>query len=858
MATGYTGTVSLTSSDPSAVLPPYYTFTAADAGQHSFAVTLDTAGTQSITVTDTGTSSLTAIDSAIAVQAAAAKTLTIAGLPTIVTAGTVYDATVTARDAYGNVATGYTGTVSLTSSDSHAVLPPNYTFTTGDAGQHTFAVTLDTFGTQSISATDTATLNLTATDSNITVKAAAATTLRITGFPTSDTAGTDGNVTVTAYDAFGNVATAYTGTVALTSSDPQAVLPPYYTFTAADAGQHSFGVTLDMSGTQSITATDIATSNLTATESGIAVQAATAKTLTIAGLPTTVTAGTVYGVTITARDAYGNVATGYTGTVSLTTSDPHAVMPPSYTFTDDDAGQHSFGVAFDTSGTQSITATDTATSNLTGTESNISVKPGTATTLKVTGFPKSDTAGTAGSVTVTAYDAFGNVATSYTGTVSLSSSDPHAVLPSYYTFTAADAGQHSFAVTLDTAGTQSITVTDNGTSSLSATVSSILVQAAAAQVLSVTGLPSTEMAAVASQVTVTAYDSYGNVATGYSGTIAFSSSDAQALLPPNYSFVAADAGSHTFSFTLETAGTQSITTTDKATASITGTESGIAVRATPRITWSNPASIVYGMALGSAQLDASANVPGTFAYAPAAGAILNAGSGATLSVTFTPSDTTDYTTSAATTTITVTKAAPILTLTSSGSSAVYGQPVSFIAAVESIVGAPSGTVTFYDGITPLATVAVDGSGMAALTTPALSPGSHSITATYNGDADFKGAQTAPYSETVTQTGTEVVVVQNPLIESEKRTSVRPKSVRLTVDINAWAPGGGVPTGEVTFELLKKTKEKVRVTTLATAPVSGGEAMLTLSRSKVLKKAIRIVYSGDADDKASTVTTARLT
>ena len=59
MATGYTGTVSLVSSDPLAVLPSGYTFTAADAGSHGFAVELDTAGTQSITATDTANTNLT-------------------------------------------------------------------------------------------------------------------------------------------------------------------------------------------------------------------------------------------------------------------------------------------------------------------------------------------------------------------------------------------------------------------------------------------------------------------------------------------------------------------------------------------------------------------------------------------------------------------------------------------------------------------------------------------------------------------------------------------------------------------------------------------------------------------------------
>ena len=139
--------------------------------------------------------------------------------------------------------------------------------------------------------TDKSTFSLTATESNIVVQAAAASTLKVTGFPTTDTAGTAGNVTVTAYDAYGNVATGYTGTVLLSSTDPHAVLPSSLTFTAGDAGELSFTATLDTAGTQSITATDTVTSSITGTESGIAVQAASAKTLAITGFPTTDTAG---------------------------------------------------------------------------------------------------------------------------------------------------------------------------------------------------------------------------------------------------------------------------------------------------------------------------------------------------------------------------------------------------------------------------------------------------------------------------------------------------------------------------------------------------------------------------------------
>jgi large repetitive protein len=76
---------------------------------------------------------------------------------------------------------------------------------------------------------------------------------------------------------------------------------------------------------------------------------------------------------------------------------------------------------------------------------------------------------------------------------------------------------------------------------------------------------------------VTALDAFGNIATGYLGTVHFSSTDHHAILPSNYTFVAGDKGVHTFSITFKTAGKQSLTVTDVATSSITGTEAGINV-----------------------------------------------------------------------------------------------------------------------------------------------------------------------------------------------------------------------------------------------------------------------------------------
>ena len=82
-----------------------------------------------------------------------------------------------------------------------------------------------------------------------------------------------------------------------------------------------------------------------------------------------------------------------------------------------------------------------------------------ATRLDLT--PNGVTAGTAFTITVTAFDASDNVDTGYTGIVHFTSTDTGAILPSDYTFTAGDSGIHTFSVTLVTAGNQTITVTDN-------------------------------------------------------------------------------------------------------------------------------------------------------------------------------------------------------------------------------------------------------------------------------------------------------------------------------------------------------------------------------------------------------------
>jgi len=140
-------------------------------------------------------------------------------------------------------------------------------------------------------------------------------------------------------------------------------------------------VTLKTAGSQSVTATDTTTSAITGTLSGITVSPAAASQFVLSGLPSSTTVGVVaQPVTVTAEDPYGNVATGYAGTVHFTSSDPIAKLPANSTLND---GVQAFSLTFETAGTQSVTVKDTS-SSITATQSGITVAPTAPTNLLVT------------------------------------------------------------------------------------------------------------------------------------------------------------------------------------------------------------------------------------------------------------------------------------------------------------------------------------------------------------------------------------------------------------------------------------------------------------------------------------------
>jgi hypothetical protein len=376
--------------------------------------------------------------------------------------------------------------------------------------------------------------------------------------PSSATAGSPFNVTVTALDSTNSTSTAYSGTVHFTSSDGSATLPADTTLTN---GVGTFSVTLTAAGSQTVTATDTVSSSITGTSGAIAVGSGSATRFSMT-VPTNATSGSSFIVFVTAKDAYGNTVTGYGGTVHFTSTDGAAVLPADATLIN---GTGTFSATLNTAGNQTITATDTVTTSITAISGTIAVAPGAATHFAVSA-PANATAGTPVSFTVTAQDAAGNTATGYTGTVHFTTTDRYGIIPADSPLTS---GTGTFTATLGTVGTQTITATDTTTSSVTGTSSGIVVSHTVTTLLGIRARATTVVDGAPTAINVFAYDTYGNQVTNYSGTIHFTSSDPNAVLPADTTLVN---GQGSFSATLYTLGSQSITATDTVTSSINGTQ----------------------------------------------------------------------------------------------------------------------------------------------------------------------------------------------------------------------------------------------------------------------------------------------
>lgn len=265
-------------------------------------------------------------------------------------------------------------------------------------------------------------------------------------------------------------------------------------------------------------------------------------------------------------------------------------------------------------------------------------------------------------------------------------------------------------------------------------------------------------------------------------------------------------------------------------------------RATSQLKWSPLASIVFGTALTSAQLDATANVPGTLTYTPGAGTVLAAGTGQTIAVSFTPADPNDYTGAALAATIDVTPATPTVTVTAPGG-VFDGSPHPAMAMVEGAGAGSEAPASSLEGVTPSVTYhAGTGTSGPALGGAPSAPGTYTVVASFPGSADYTAAQSSPVTFTITQAAQPVSVS----IEGTPVTLGQPVTLVATV-----ASGPAAPGGTITF--LDGS------TTLGTVPVgSSGAATLETTALPAGVTAITAAYSGDADYLPATSPAASVT
>jgi hypothetical protein len=176
------------------------------------------------------------------------------------------------------------------------------------------------------------------------------------------------------------------------------------------------------------------------------------------------------------------------------------------------------------------------------------------------------TAGTPFTLTVQALDNNNNPVTRYTGTVHFTATNG---AMANYTFTAGDMGQHTFPLTLRQAGTLGITATDTVTGITG--MANLTVVAADPFQIALELVPSSVTAGAPFSVVVTVQDMYGNTVTGYTGTVHFQLTGPM-MASADYTFTAADMGSHTFGgLLLNQPGDFTLTATDSADPMVSGT-----------------------------------------------------------------------------------------------------------------------------------------------------------------------------------------------------------------------------------------------------------------------------------------------
>ena len=186
----------------------------------------------------------------------------------------------------------------------------------------------------------------------------------------------------------------------------------------------------------------------------------------------------------------------------------------------------------------------------------------------------------------------------------------------------------------------------------------------------------------------------------------------------------------------------------------------------------------------------------------------------------------------------VNQAASTTVVTSSVNPSVSGQTVTFTARVSPL--AATGTVQFrLDGVDVGGAVVLDATGRARLVTSLLTVGSHTVSAVYAGNVNYRPSTSANLTQTVNKANSRTVVV------SSGSPVVRNTTVVFIATVTARGSGTGTPTGTVQFRI-------DGVNTGATVSLNAsGQATYSTSTLSVGRHTISAVYAGNGSFNAST-------
>ena len=276
-------------------------------------------------------------------------------------------------------------------------------------------------------------------------------------------------MTLTAQDTWGNPTGNLTGSKNLTfsgpSKSPNNTSPTYPATASFSSGVATASVTLVDVQTTTITANDTTDVYNGTASNNITVNAGGASSFTVSA-PTTATAGTAFTETLTALDAYGNTATSYTGSQTITFTGPATspggtapTYPASVAFTNGVATPSPSITLYDAQ-TTTLTATQ---GTISGTSGNITVNAGANHQIGASA-ASPQTAGTAFNVTLTAQDTWGNPTGNLTGSKNLTfsgpSKSPNNTSPTYPATASFSSGVATASVTLVDVQTTTITAND--------------------------------------------------------------------------------------------------------------------------------------------------------------------------------------------------------------------------------------------------------------------------------------------------------------------------------------------------------------------------------------------------------------